>query len=175
MRLKGVREDLRTMFPGRILCNQTWGEWKDAAGVKHYAHTCSQEEWIRLCACCALRRMRKKVTKLSVDVFLRTNGHDPFSFLPGILPLSNAKDLSGTFLGREIPDVIQQKTSYRPSENTVKAWVKAIGAGRYTRSSCFSASDVEKLIRHYVQIRVEASSRARDVAQVNSPFKRKTA
>ncbi len=164
------------MVPGQKLCNQTWGEWKDAVGIGHYAHTCTYEEWVRLCACAALKRKRKKVNKLSVEIFLRRNGDDPLAFLPGFFPIANANDLGGTFLGKELPDVIKEKTGYRPCENTIRSWVeKTVEVGAYSRLACYSASQVEALLRHYVTVRVNASHRARERAIKRHSFGKESA
>ena len=145
------------------LCNQTWGEWKDAARISHYAHTCTREQWIRLCACAALQRRRKKVTELQVDVFLKNHGADPLEFLPGLLPLSQLKALPSACSGREISELVSEFIGHRPTENTIKSWLRSIGLF-YSRNDTYSGSQLQALMRHAIHLRVEASERARSRA-----------
>jgi|GEM_PF-4333121 len=159
-RLTEIRKELKAMTIAGRLCNQTWGEWRDAAGIGHYAHTCTRDQWIRLCACAALQRRRKKVNAITVEVFLKNHGDDPLEFLPGLLPLSQMRSLPTSCSGREIADIAADIIGHRPTENTVKRWLKAIGAF-YSRNDCYSATQVQAVLRHAVRLRVEASDRAR--------------
>jgi len=158
-----IRADLATMLPSGSLCNQTWGEWKDAVGIPHYARNCTYEQWLGLCAAVALRRMRRKITTHTIRHFLQVNGKDPIAFLPGFVPSAIFNTLPASCLGKEIAETVQEKTGYRPTENTVRRWVQAIGAA-YSRNAVYSGSQVQALIRYYVRLRAEESNRAKQRA-----------
>ncbi len=155
-----VRTDLANILPTGSLCNQVWGEWKDAVGIGHYARNCTYEQWLGLCAAAALKRMRRKINPYTIKHFLNVNGSDPMAFLPGFVSTATLKTLPGTCSGKEIPDLVEEKTGYRPAENTVKRWVEAIGAS-YSRNAVYSGSQLQSIIKHYVRLRVEASDRAK--------------
>jgi hypothetical protein len=143
-----IREELAAMSPNGVICHQTWQTWRTASGIR--GNRATREQWIKLCACFALHRMRRGVSDLTIQVFVRQNGDDPMAFIPGLLPIDAPNRLPGSCFGRDLADVIAGWVGiHPPSESTVRRWVLDAGL-RYSVAIEYSMREIVLIVRECV-------------------------
>ncbi|HEY9697048.1 MAG TPA: hypothetical protein V6D10_07280 [Trichocoleus sp.] len=159
IQLAQIREELTSFMPGKTLCNETWQRYKRIVGVADRKRTCSRDQWVLLCACVAFRRMRRSITPIALKIFVRNNQNDPMAFLPGYIPQSALNDVPDVAVGLELAEAIERKTSYCPSEWTLRRWTARLGYGKWSRHKEFSEAQIKAYINLYFQIRYQEIER----------------
>ena len=144
-----IREELGRFTLSGSVCASTWAKWRKAAGVQ--GHTCTREQWVRLCACLALYRLGRGVGKIAVDWYIREHGSDPVAYIPGLIP-DLAMPLPEWVIGADLPEAIRRWTGFEASERTVRRWVESVGL-KYSRAIQYSRHELSLIVGAFVRAR----------------------
>ncbi len=169
MKISDLREEIESTLHPAGFSKVGWESVRYAAMLPKGIHSCDYVQAQRLWIAAAIRRSKPQnqpVTRREVLLKLASCDGDLSKAIPGFIPVAGTESLPPAVLGRQLPEIIEQITGYRASDNRLRAWCKKLGF-TYSRNSIYSGAQVESLIQLWRSMRIAERQRAKTQAYQN--------
>jgi hypothetical protein len=169
-KISDLRKEIEAALHPAGFSKVGWESIRYAAMLPKGTHSCDYIQAQRLWIAAAIRRSKAQnqpVTRREVNIKLAECGGDLSKAVPGFVPMAPGHEsLPQSALGRQLPDLVEQITGYRPDDNRLRAWCAKLGF-IYSRNAIYSGAQVDELIQLWRSMRIAERQRAKTQAYRN--------